>query len=48
MNKQKAVNSTLVTIAVLILGLQDVGAGAASPALANIMQAFPDYAPTTI
>jgi MFS family permease len=48
MSKQKAVNSTLVTIAVLILGLQDVGAGAASPALANIMQAFPTYAPTTI
>ncbi|UWG98934.1 MFS transporter [Dehalobacter sp. DCM] len=45
---KKTVNMTLVTIAILSLGLQDIGSGAASPALADIMKAFPSVDPTVI
>lgn len=44
----KKVNRTMIKVAILAIGLQEIGGGAASPALANIMQAFPDISPTVI
>ena len=41
-------NNTLLIIAILAVGVQDIGGGAASPALADIMKAMPAVAPTTI
>jgi len=41
-------NRTLLKIAVLAVGVQDIGGGAASPALADIMKAMPTVLPTTI
>jgi len=48
MFKMKKINPTLVKVAILAIGLQEIGGGAASPALANIMQAFPEVSPTTV
>jgi MFS family permease len=42
------VNKTLLKIAILAVGVQDIGGGAASPVLADIMKAMPAVAPTTI
>ncbi|MBN1569747.1 MAG: MFS transporter [Acidobacteria bacterium] len=41
-------NKTLLKIAILEVGVQDIGGGAASPVLADIMKAMPTVAPTTI
>ncbi len=41
-------NKTLLKIAILAVGVQDIGGGAASPALADIMKAMPNVLPTTI
>lgn len=46
MNNNK--NGLLLKLAVLSIGLQDMGGGAASPALADIIKAFPSVDPTTI
>jgi MFS family permease len=42
------INKTLLKIAILAVGVQDIGGGAASPVLADIMKAMPAIAPTTI
>jgi MFS family permease len=47
-DNQMRVNKTLLKIAILAVGVQDIGGGAASPVLADIMKAMPAVAPTTI
>jgi MFS family permease len=44
----KKVNRTLLKIAILCIAIQDIGAGAASPALASIMKDFPMVPPSTV
>lgn len=41
-------NLGMIKAAILLIGLQEVGGGAASPALANIMRDFPKIDPSTI
>ena len=41
-------NRTVLKLVILAVALQEVGGGAVAPALAAIMAAFPDVAPTTI
>jgi len=44
----KKTSGLMLTIAILAIGVQDIGGGAASPALADIMAAMPDVAPATV
>jgi MFS family permease len=48
MANRMRVNKTLLKIAILAVGVQDIGGGAASPVLADIMKAMPSVAPTTV
>lgn len=41
-------NQTMLKVALLSIGLQDIAAGATTPALVNIMAAFPTFAPPTV
>lgn len=45
---KKPVSSTMLKLAVLSVALQDIGGGAAAPALAYILKAFPYITSTTI
>ena len=44
----KQVSGNLLKLAILLIALQEVGAGAATPALGAIAAAFPDVSPTII
>ncbi len=44
----KKINPALLLIAVLSVGLQDVASGAVSPAIADMIAAFPQYSPAVV
>lgn len=44
----KPINRSLLKLAIICIAVQDIGAGAATPALASIMAAFPTVSPTTV
>lgn len=44
----KLVNPTMLKVALLSIGLQDIAAGASTPALASIIAAYPNFAPPTV
>ncbi|UWG97663.1 MFS transporter [Dehalobacter sp. DCM] len=44
----KPFNRTLLKFAILCVAVQDIGAGAATPALANMIAAFPNVSPETV
>lgn len=45
---RKAVSPLMLKVAILCVAIQDIGAGAAAPALARIINAFPTINPSTV